>query len=85
MNLFGQGFNFRLNLGESKVTGQVDGKEFEAAQESQMHCPLMEDFVEFIRTRNPELVKSDYSDAIKTQALTQAINQSVEQEKMIDL
>lgn len=85
MNVFGQGFFFRINLGESKVTGQVDGSEVSYHQESQLHRPLMETFVEYVRTRDPQLVKSDYADAIKTQALTQAINQSVEQETLINL
>ncbi len=83
MQIFGQGFDLTLNLGENRVTGHVDGEDIEVCQTEQLHRPLMETFVEFTQTRDPELVKSDYSDALKTQALTQAVDQSVVSGEMV--
>ena len=85
MQIFGQGFDFTLNLGENHVTGHVEGEEIEVRQEAQLHRPLMEAFVEFTRTRDQSLVKSDYADALKTLALTQAVDKSVVTGEMIRL
>ncbi len=85
MQIFGQGFHLSLNLGENRVTGQVEGEEIEVCQEAQLHRPLMETFVEFTRNRNQEMVKSDYADALRTLALTQAVDQAVVSGEMVRL
>jgi hypothetical protein len=45
----------------------------------------METFVAFTQSRNHGLVKSDYADALKTLALTQAVDLSVVTGEMVRL
>lgn len=77
LTIFGENFQFQFDLGGNTVEGLVDGKTFKASQATQLHRPIMEAFVRLVRTGNRELIRSDYADALKTLALTQAVDRAV--------
>jgi predicted dehydrogenase len=75
--LFGANFHFNFNLTGNRVDGLVDGQEFTASQEVPLHRPIIESFVKMVRTGDRKQIRSDYADALKTLALTQAVDQAV--------
>ncbi|MCG3196362.1 MAG: Myo-inositol 2-dehydrogenase [bacterium] len=85
MTLFGDNFDLTLHLSENRAEGQIDGKKAVFAQESQLHYPEMEAFIELVRTGDRALARSDYTDSLKTLALTQAVDRSVVTGEMVNL
>ena len=76
--VFGEGFDARFQLLDRVADYKIDGRVFHLDQVEQLHCPEMKAFLELIRIGDRSLVRSDYSDALKTLELVEAVDRALE-------
>ncbi|MFB6136545.1 MAG: Gfo/Idh/MocA family protein [Halobacteriaceae archaeon] len=71
------GGDVQLTLEGNSLTGVVDGEEVDFEGEGDMSRAEVESFVEAARTGDDAGVRSTYADAVRTLALTLAVNESL--------
>ncbi len=84
INLIGKGFKIDLLL-SSHLLKITNGKKEEVKMTIDPYQSENDLFIKAIKENNPEIIKSPYSDALKTLKLTLAANTSLERGKVIKL
>jgi len=84
INLIGKGFKVDLLL-SSHLLKITNGKKEEVKMTSDPYQVENDIFIKAIKENNPEIIKSSYSDALKTLKLTLAATTSLEKRKVVKL
>lgn len=74
-----------LTFTQDRVSGRVDGEEVEESFDADPYREEVEAFLEAVQTRDTSGVRAPYSDAVKSLALTLAVNESIESADSVDL
>jgi predicted dehydrogenase len=77
VELSGRDLHLRLTL-DTRLIGQIDGEPIEYTGEETGYYRQVEYFLRAVRQKDPSLVRSFYSDAVRTLALTLAVNRSLQ-------
>lgn len=72
------GEDLKLNLSGNTLTGVIDGEEIEYQGEDDPSRKAVESFVEAVKTRDTSGILADYSDAMRSLALTLAVEESLD-------
>lgn len=74
-----------IEVGEQSVSGTVDGEELDEEFDRNPYAAEVEAFVDAVATGDDAGLRSPYSDASETFALTMAVNESIETGESVEL
>jgi L-ribulose-5-phosphate 3-epimerase len=78
IELFSPTLHLKLDFVANRLSGNLDGKPFEEQSHDDPYLTEAECFIEAVRFRKRDGIKSSYSDAMKTLAVSLAANRSLE-------
>lgn len=83
LELIGADFHLILEYARNRMSGHVGDKPIDFTASESGYYIQVERFVRAVRENQPELIRSDYLDGVKTLAVTLAANESLQMEEIV--